>query len=81
MNFEDMAREWLVRAQGHSRPEHEKSLAKELQRAWELGIANAIEEVRNAAYTNDGNLIMPPVEGDEVIEALRALVTTRARND
>jgi hypothetical protein len=47
-NFLEMARAWLVRAQGHARPENEKSLAVELERAWELGIANAIEALPRA---------------------------------
>ncbi len=36
-NFVEMAREWLVLAQGHARAPHEESLAKELERVYELG--------------------------------------------
>ena len=56
-DFLEMARAWLVRAQGHSRPESERSLATELESAWELGIANAIEVVAGAPLatpTDDG---------------------------
>ena len=42
-NFVEMAREWLVRATGHARKNEEESLARELERVWELGIANSIE--------------------------------------
>lgn len=44
-DFATMARAWLVRARGHASPSNEESLAAELERAWELGIANAIEAV------------------------------------
>lgn len=46
-NFKDMAREWLVRAQGHARPEHETSLAVELGRAHTLGRIDATQFAKN----------------------------------
>lgn len=66
-NFSDLAREWLVRAQGHARPEHEKSLAAEMERVWELGVANAIE-VANGHET-----------GDQAVDAMRDLVAKSGR--
>ena len=37
IDFKELARDWLVRAQGHARAPHEDSLAKELQRVFDLG--------------------------------------------
>lgn len=37
--FEEKAREWLVRAQGHARPPHEQSLAVMLRNVYELGLS------------------------------------------
>lgn len=40
-DFFEMAREWLVRVQGHARPEHEKSLSVLLHRAYNEGLTRA----------------------------------------
>ncbi len=50
-DFLEMARAWLVRAQGHARPANEQSLAAEFERAWELGVANAIEALPSPPET------------------------------
>lgn len=67
-DFLEMAREWLVRAQGHARVEHERSLADEFERLWELGIANAIE-----AAAPFGEVCPECETGELVVEALRQL--------
>lgn len=64
-DFLEMARAWLVRAQGHARPEHEKSLASELERLWELGIANAIEAADAVARS--------PGVGQDINDAIDAM--------
>lgn len=68
-NFEDIARAWLVRAQGHSRPEYEKSLGKELERVWDLGITSAIEAVGDDSDHEDRR--SPLREAAERIRAKR----------
>lgn len=68
MNWIDTAREWLVRVQGHSREPHEKALAKELRRAYELGVAEAIESV--ARLAPDGG----PIAAEDAEGAMRRLV-------
>ena len=37
-DFVVMARAWLVRVQGHSRPNDEQRLAEELRKVYELGM-------------------------------------------
>lgn len=65
-NFKDLAREWLVRAQGHARPEHEESLAKEIRSAYELGAAHAIEVVHDF-----GPNMLDSRPLDEIVERIR----------
>lgn len=71
-DFKNLATEWLVRAQGHSRAPHEASLAEELRRMYELGAADAIEAVRDCCWEPGGRIPMtPPPEGEEIIERIR----------
>jgi hypothetical protein len=64
-DFIEMARAWLVRATGHARESTEQSLAAEIERVWELGIANAIEAVHD--FDADGPI---PIRIEEKLRAL-----------
>lgn len=67
-DFIEMAREWLVRATGHARASTEQSLAAELEKLWELGIANAIE-----AAAPFEEVCQDCETGELVVEAIRQL--------
>lgn len=75
-NFKDLAREWLVRVQGHSRQPHEDALEKELSSMYELGAAHAIEVVRHEMGP-DGAL-EPSDDTDELIERIRDATAPKA---
>jgi hypothetical protein len=44
-DFAEVARDWLVRAQGHARAPHEQSLAVELEKVFERGREHERERV------------------------------------
>ena len=51
-DFETLAREWLVRVQGHSRPANEEALATELKRVFELGFDLGYADGQREAKTS-----------------------------
>jgi hypothetical protein len=65
-DFVTIAREWLVRAQGHARVSDEQSLANELERVFELAVMNLATKAARTATERSIGAREPLRHGDVV---------------